>query len=127
MEYDGGMSSSRLVLRRSLALAGFAAFALTFGPLGAAAQTVDDIIAKNLAADGIGTGIHYPTPLHLGPLDPPSSLGAGAFPIAERAATEILSLPMFPDLSPVQQARVVERLARAVAGSPAGSTERDGR
>jgi dTDP-4-amino-4,6-dideoxygalactose transaminase len=89
-----------------------------------------DRVQRSLAADGIGTGIHYPTPLHLGPMDPPSSLGAGAFPIAERAATEILSLPMFPDLSPVQQARVVERLARAVDGSaadPAAPAGREGR
>jgi dTDP-4-amino-4,6-dideoxygalactose transaminase len=90
-----------------------------------------DRVQRDLAADGIGTGIHYPTPLHLGPMDPPSSLRAGAFPIAERAATEILSLPMFPDLSPVQQARVVECLARAVAGSPAadpaGPAGREGR
>lgn len=76
-----------------------------------------DRVQRELAAAGIGTGIHYPVPLHLGPTDPASSFRAGDFPIAERTATEILSLPMFPDLSPAQQIRVVDCLALAVAGT----------
>jgi dTDP-4-amino-4,6-dideoxygalactose transaminase len=75
-----------------------------------------DRVQRELAAAGIGTGIHYPVPLHLGPTAAAASFGGGDFPIAERAATEILSLPMFPGLSAAQQRRVVDHLARAVAG-----------
>ncbi len=62
----------------------------------------------------IGVGIHYPTPLHL--TDAYASLGhrPGDFPVAERAAAEILSLPMFPHLTVAQQERVVEVLRTAV-------------
>lgn len=68
-----------------------------------------------LADAGIGTGIHYPTPLHQ--TDAYASLGyaPGAFPVAERAAAEILSLPMFPHLTAAQQERVVDVLRTAVA------------
>jgi dTDP-4-amino-4,6-dideoxygalactose transaminase len=73
-----------------------------------------DRVQGELAAAGIGTGIHYPVPLHLGPSA--SGFRPGDFPIAERAAGEILSLPMFPALSSAQQDRVVDRLALAVTG-----------
>ncbi|MDI2097602.1 DegT/DnrJ/EryC1/StrS family aminotransferase [Ruicaihuangia caeni] len=67
-----------------------------------------------LAGAGIGTGIHYPTPVHL--TEAYRSLGheRGAFPVAERAAEEILSLPMFPHLTAAQQERVAEVLLGAV-------------
>jgi dTDP-4-amino-4,6-dideoxygalactose transaminase len=69
---------------------------------------------NSLAAAGISTAIHYPTPLHL--TDAYASLGvrAGAFPIAEEAAGQILSLPMFPHLRSEQQERVAVALAEAV-------------
>jgi dTDP-4-amino-4,6-dideoxygalactose transaminase len=73
-------------------------------------------VQRELGAAGIGTGILYPVPLQLGPTAAAASFGGGDFPIAERAATEILSLPMFPGLSAAQQRRVVDHLARAVAG-----------
>jgi dTDP-4-amino-4,6-dideoxygalactose transaminase len=62
---------------------------------------------RQLAEAGIGTGIHYPVPLHLQKAY--SSLGyqAGDFPVAERMASEIVSLPMFPQLTADQQKRVV--------------------
>ncbi len=58
----------------------------------------------------IGTGIHYPIPLHL--QRPYQTLGyeGGDFPVTERIAAEILSLPMFPGLAPAQQSRVVEQV-----------------
>lgn len=67
-------------------------------------------LQEDLAAAGIGTGIHYPIPLHL--LKAYESLGfrVGDFPIAEQAAAHILSLPMFPGLSPEQQHRVATRV-----------------
>lgn len=73
----------------------------------------DEVLAK-LNAAGIGAGIHYPVPLHLhGAL---SDLGyrAGDFPAAERAADEILSLPMYPHLTEAQQQRVAEALRQAL-------------
>jgi dTDP-4-amino-4,6-dideoxygalactose transaminase len=77
-------------------------------------------LQTELAAAGIGTGIHYPVPLHLA--KPYAALGftVGDFPIAEQAAAEVLSLPMFPELSPQQQSRVVEALLHSTAVSANG-------
>ena len=72
-----------------------------------------DRVLKHLLAAGIGAAVHYPRPLHLqGALD---SLGyrRGDFPVAEQAAAEILSLPLFPGITPVQQQRVVDELKKA--------------
>ena len=70
-----------------------------------------DKLQKHLTVAGIGTGIHYPVPLHL--QDAYRSMGfkRGDFPIAESVAAEILSLPMFPGLTVSQQKRVVEEVA----------------
>ena len=59
---------------------------------------------------GIGTGIHYPIPLHLQKAYRALHYAPGDFPITEQAAAEIVSLPMFPNLTEAQQARVVEEL-----------------
>ena len=66
-----------------------------------------ELLQKDLAAAGIGTGIHYPIPLHLA--TPYKTLGfrPGNFPVAELAASQVLSLPMFPGLSLEQQERVI--------------------
>ena len=63
---------------------------------------------NHLKDAGIGTGIHYPIPLHLQKAYAGLNYGEGAFPVAERLAAEIVSLPMFPQLTDGQQARVVE-------------------
>ncbi|MBC7278359.1 DegT/DnrJ/EryC1/StrS family aminotransferase [Nocardioides sp.] len=73
----------------------------------------DRVLAALLEA-GIGTGIHYPFPVHLTAAYASLGFGEGSFPVAERAAGEILSLPMFPHLSPEQQEYVAEVLAAAV-------------
>ncbi len=75
----------------------------------------DDVLAA-LNAQGVGAGIHYPVPVHLTGAFAGLGLGRGAFPVTERAATEILSLPMFPHLTPDQQERVVSALRDALAG-----------
>ncbi len=62
----------------------------------------------------IGAGIHYPIPLHLQGAFLDLGYRQGAFPVAEAAAKEILSLPMFPEITPAQQERVVEELAEAL-------------
>jgi dTDP-4-amino-4,6-dideoxygalactose transaminase len=74
----------------------------------------DDVLAR-LQAAGIGAGIHYPTPLHLHGALRDLSHKQGDFPVAEKAAGEILSLPMYPHLTEEQQDRVVEALRSAVA------------
>jgi len=68
-----------------------------------------------LTAAGIGVGIHYPVPLHLQEAYRNLGFKAGDFPVTERVAAQILSLPMFPGLSREQQARVVEKTVEQVA------------
>jgi len=71
---------------------------------------------ESLQAEGIQTGIHYPVPVHLQPAFADLGYHAGQFPHAERAAGEVLSLPMFAELTPAQSEMVsgaVRRLARA--------------
>ncbi|WP_134742399.1 DegT/DnrJ/EryC1/StrS family aminotransferase [Nocardioides sp. 503] len=75
-----------------------------------------DRLLADLGAAGIGAGVHYPTPVHLTGAYAHLGLGPGSFPVAERAAGEILSLPMYPHLAGDQQ----ERVAAAVAASQEG-------
>ena len=72
-----------------------------------------------LLAQGIQTGIHYPTPVHLLPAFADLGYRAGQFPHSERAANEVLSLPMFPELTPGQ----CEEVVRAVMNLAAGGVE----
>lgn len=72
-------------------------------------------VQKDLATAGIGTGIHYPIPLHLVKAYEALGFRAGDFPLSERAADEVLSLPMFLGLSPEQPQHVVSAVARSVA------------
>ena len=52
-----------------------------------------------LGAQGIQTGIHYPVPVHLQPAYADLAYAKGAFPLAEKAADEVLSLPMYPEMT----------------------------
>jgi dTDP-4-amino-4,6-dideoxygalactose transaminase len=70
-----------------------------------------DALRAHLAASGIETGIHYPTPIHLQPAYRDLGYRRGAFPVAEQMSREVLSLPMFPELSPAQIERVAASLA----------------
>jgi dTDP-4-amino-4,6-dideoxygalactose transaminase len=67
-------------------------------------------VQQQLAAAGIGTGIHYPVPLHVTQPYAHQGFRPGDFPVAEQAAAQVLSLPMHPELSPEQQRRVVAAL-----------------
>jgi len=73
-----------------------------------------DRVLARLADAGVGAAIHYPQPLHL--LGAYAALGRrrGDFPVAEEAADQILSLPLFPGITAVQQERVATVLAAAV-------------
>jgi dTDP-4-amino-4,6-dideoxygalactose transaminase len=66
----------------------------------------------------IGSGIHYPIPVHLLPAYADLNYKAGDFPHSEKAAAEVLSLPMFPELTPPMQDEVVRALLD-LQGKPA--------
>lgn len=67
-----------------------------------------------LKEQDIGTGIHYPIPLHLQKAYQRLGYGQGDFPVCERVSREIVSLPMFPQLKSDQQQKVVNAVARFV-------------
>jgi dTDP-4-amino-4,6-dideoxygalactose transaminase len=73
-----------------------------------------DRVLKELHAADIGAGIHYPVPLHLTPAFAGPGYREGAYPNAERAAREVLSLPLFAEISPAQQERVTSVLSTAL-------------
>jgi UDP-2-acetamido-2-deoxy-ribo-hexuluronate aminotransferase len=87
---------------------------------------VDDRESVETALHGaeIPTAVHYPTPLHLQPvfteLSYEMNWARGSFPVAERAAERVLSLPMHPYLTPPQIERVAETVKVAVRG-PVGA------
>ena len=64
-------------------------------------------LQSDLKAAGIGTGIHYPIPLHLQKAYRNLGYEQGDFPVTERVAAEILSLPMYPQLTNAEQDNVV--------------------
>ena len=68
---------------------------------------------------GIATGIHYPIPLHLQPAYKYLGLPTGSFPVAERFASEIMSLPMYPELSADQIAFICDTLIKACQSNTA--------
>jgi dTDP-4-amino-4,6-dideoxygalactose transaminase len=79
-----------------------------------------DALQAHLGTKGIGTGIHYPIPLHLQKAYRGLGYRAGDFPVTESASRQILSLPMYPQLRPEQQRKVVEAIGEFVeSGRPA--------
>jgi dTDP-4-amino-4,6-dideoxygalactose transaminase len=67
-----------------------------------------DALRDHLKTRGIETGIHYPIPLHLQPVYANLGYQKGDFPHAEQAAEEILSLPMYAELTDAQVRQIVE-------------------
>ena len=61
-----------------------------------------DAWRTTLTEAGVQTRVHYPIPVHLGLHAPTLECSRGDFPVAEQAATEVLSLPMFPELTDEQ-------------------------
>ena len=76
-----------------------------------------DAIRARLGAAGIATAIHYPRPIHLQRAYAHLGQGPGSCPVAERAADEMISLPMYPDLTIAQVDEVVDQLIDALARS----------
>jgi dTDP-4-amino-4,6-dideoxygalactose transaminase len=73
-----------------------------------------DRVLKALHEAGIGVGIHYPVPIHLTAAFAGLGYPQGAFPVAERTARELLSLPLFPEITPAQQECVVSALVSSL-------------
>ncbi len=73
-----------------------------------------DQVLQRMAAAGVNCGVHYPVPIHLQNAYSFLGLGPGSFPVSERCARELLSLPMYPELSPDQVHLVVDVLKRAL-------------
>ena len=69
-----------------------------------------DALREHLAARGVGTALHYPVPIHLQKCYAAFGHRPGDFPVAERAARECLSLPVYPELTDAQ----VEHVAAAI-------------
>lgn len=74
-----------------------------------------DEVIRTLSERGIGSGIHYPVPVHLQRAYCSLGYTRGAFPVAEQCADEFLSLPMYPELTEEQVRLVVDALSEAVA------------
>jgi dTDP-4-amino-4,6-dideoxygalactose transaminase len=72
-------------------------------------------LQKQLAEAKIDTGIHYPVPLHLQQAYKHFGYKQGDFPVTEQVCSEILSLPMYPQLEAEQQRTVVQKTAEFVA------------
>ncbi|MFL4473459.1 DegT/DnrJ/EryC1/StrS family aminotransferase [Paeniglutamicibacter sp. MACA_103] len=77
-----------------------------------------DRVLEELNAAGIGAGIHYPTPVHLTEAFAHLGHGPGSFPVAEQAAQQILSLPIYPHITDEQQQRIADCLSASVGTIP---------
>ncbi len=69
-----------------------------------------DKLMEKLKKDGISTAVHYPIPLHLQPSFEYLGYKEGSFPVAEKIAKSVLSLPMFPELTPNQINYISEKI-----------------
>ncbi len=81
-----------------------------------------DAVQQALTAAGIQSGVHYPKPIHLQPAYAYLNHGPGSFPHAERAASEVLSLPMFAEIRESEVDYVVDQvrhIVQAVVAHPA--------
>jgi dTDP-4-amino-4,6-dideoxygalactose transaminase len=73
-----------------------------------------DRLQQELGKRGVQTGIHYPIPVHLQPAYADLGYKEGDFPVSEKAAGEVLSLPMFPELTEAQVLALCSAVREAV-------------
>lgn len=73
-----------------------------------------DTVQRRLGELGVRTTVYYPVPLHLQPMYRDLGYRISDFPEAERAAREVLSLPVYPELTDAQVDEVVEALKRSL-------------
>jgi len=76
-----------------------------------------DALQAHLREHGIGSAVHYPTPVHMQPFYQDQVVSRGQFPVAERLGNEVLSLPMYPFM-PAEQ---VQFVAATIGAFPDGS------
>jgi dTDP-4-amino-4,6-dideoxygalactose transaminase len=74
-----------------------------------------DALRERLQAAGVGTAVQYPVPCHLQPAYRAYGAGPGSLPVTEQAASDILSLPMYPELTDADVERVIAAVCDAVA------------
>src|SRR5260370_42672589 len=84
-------------------------------------------LMAHLGKAGIGSGIHYPIPLHRQKAYESLGYRAGDFPRTEKIASQIVSLPMFPNLTFQQQGRVVDEVTRFVQSALRSEERRVGK
>jgi dTDP-4-amino-4,6-dideoxygalactose transaminase len=82
-----------------------------------------DALQTYLAERQIGSAIYYPVPLHLQKCFASLGCGEGSFPVTERAAREVLSLPVYPELTAAEQSTVIEAVAQFAAAQPRVATQ----
>jgi dTDP-4-amino-4,6-dideoxygalactose transaminase len=76
-----------------------------------------DRVLSSMHADGVGAALHYPTPIHLQGAFKHLGHRPGDFPVAEALSRQMLSLPLFPEITAAQQERVAASLKKAMAAS----------
>ncbi len=74
-----------------------------------------DAAMKSMKEQGIAVGVHYPVPIHLQGAFAGHGHQAGSFPMAEKAASEMISLPIFPEITAAQQEQVAAALKKAIS------------
>jgi dTDP-4-amino-4,6-dideoxygalactose transaminase len=79
-------------------------------------RTYRDQVRQQLQQRDVGTALYYPLPLHLQPVYQNLGYSAGSLPVTEQVAYEVLSLPMFPELTAMQQEQVVYALKEVLTG-----------
>ena len=102
---------SELLAGSNVALPGRAASAAHVWHLYVIESAQRDALREGLSARGIETGVHYPVPIHLQKAYESLGYPAGSFPVAERLAGRILSLPMYPELTRTQVEYVAVRVS----------------
>jgi dTDP-4-amino-4,6-dideoxygalactose transaminase len=73
-------------------------------------------VLKALHDAGVEAGIHYPIPIHLQGAYADLGLGPGSFPVTERLALQIFSLPIYPEMTQENVSYIARVLARSLAG-----------